>query len=564
MAFDGIFTGKIANELNIAVDAHIDKIYQPSSSELCLVLRKKGFVKRLLLSVKSGMQRVHFTEMKLENPEKPPMFCMLARKYFSAARLIGVNQIGFERIIIFTFSATNELGDRITNKIVCELIGNKSNIVLVDENEKIIDAIRRSDISSDARLIQPGATYTLPEPQDKCDLYLTDTNRLIEKINGNKELPLSKAILSAIGGMSPIVAREISYKSKLFDKTPNEISDFSRVAEQIDILKEKNDIPFMLLDGEKPSEFCYTDISQYGELYTKKTFNSFSELLDAYYLERERVSVRSRVTGEVTKTVSNLISRANKRLANRQNELKECESRDNLRICGELIKANLGAIKAGQRSIVVKNYYDENLSEIEIKLDPALSGANNAAKYFKEYKKKNVAAGALGDFIIQDKKEIEYLESVLDSLSRCESVADLREIKEELRIGGFISKNSAEKSKSKNSSYKEYTSKEGYRIIVGKNNLQNDYITLKLASKNDLWFHTKNIHGSHIVLFSGGKDVSDETLVFAATLAAKNSKASDSSKVPVDYTQIKNVKKPSGAKPGMVIYTANKTLFVTP
>ncbi len=565
MAFDGIFTGTVVAELKSAVDSHIDKIYQPSSSEICLSFRKKGFFKRLIISVKSGFQRIHFTDMKLENPEKPPMFCMLLRKHFSSARLIDVSQKGFERLIEFTFESTNEMGDRVNRRIVCELIGNMSNVILLDENGRIIDALKRSDISAE-RIILSGAKYEYPKPQDKLDPKISDTEEILGKISELKDLPLSKAILDKVGGISPLVAREIVFASGLDDKPVSEIQDISPLKKQIEKLKTafNNPTPFMLIKDGSPFDFSFFEINQYGNLCSKKSFSSFGELLDSFYMEREKVSVRNRITGEVSRLVENLISRAVKRMSARENELVLCEKRDELRIKGELIKANIGIIKPGQKSVCVQNFYDENLGLIEIKLDPALSPQNNASKYFKEYKKKAVAAVTLNKFIEDDKREIEYLSSVAESLTRCESVSDLNEIKNELKLSGYIRSVGSKKQKSASASFKEYKSPEDYRIIVGKNNLQNDFITTKMASKNDMWFHTKNIHGSHVVVFSQGGNLSDETILFAAKLAAKNSKASSSSNVPVDYTQIRYVKKPSGAKPGMVIYTNNNTIFVTP
>ncbi len=567
MAFDGIFTGKIAKELSVALDSHIDKIYQPSNSELCLVLRKKGFLKRLIISVKNGEQRVHFTNTKLENPEKPPMFCMLFRKYFSAARLLSVTQKGFERLVEFEFETTNEMGDRVNRRVICELIGNMNNIVLVDESGRITDALKRSDITA-ARRIMPGAVYEYPVPQEKLDIYKSQTDEITDKIISFGELCLSRAILNSIGGISPLTAREMIFRAGLEDLPVCEIKDISALKSEIAEFKGKlseESEPCLILKDGRPFDFCYTNIKQYNGFCDLKNFETLSELLDAFYEERERASVKSRISGELQNKVNTLILRAQKRMSGRQNELLLCEKREELRINGELIKANIGVIKAGQKSVRVQNFYDENLCETEIELDEALSPAANAAKYFKEYKKKNTAAVTLKGFIDDDLKEIEYLNSVAESITRCETAADVAEIKEELIKEGYIKNSGGKKSiKQKAAVFKEYKSREGYKIAVGKNNSQNDMLTLHIASKNDMWFHTKNIHGSHVVVFSGGKSLSEETILFAARLAAKNSKASNSSNVPVDYTLIKYVKKPAGAKAGMVIYTDNKTVFVTP
>jgi len=568
MALDGLMSGKIAEELNTASDCHVEKIYQPSKDELVLILRKKDFNKRLFLTASNGASRVQFTEIKHENPEKPPMFCMLARKHFGGAKLLCVKQIGFDRVIEFSFEATNELGDRVNNKILCELIGNKSNIVLVNHENRIIDAVRRSDILSDTRIVAPGAKYVYPEIQDKLDIRSCEVKEAYEKIISRGELPLSKAILDTIGGISPLVAREIIYKSGLDDKIVCEIKDLSPLERELNnfsnALKEKT-LPLILVKDKEPFDFSYVDISQYGTLCEKTTYTGFSEMFDSFYLEREKSAVTKRLTLEVNKLVTNLIARASKRLIARTKELDGCENREELRIKGEILKANISCIPAGAESVSLINFYDENLAEIKIKLDPSLNAQGNATRYFKEYKKQNVKVQTLGGFIEEDKKEIEYLESILLFLSRCETVAELREIKAELRNEGYIkqSKNESKK-KTVGSDFLTFESKEGYKILVGKNNLQNDLITTKIAAKLDTWFHTKNIHGSHVVVQNGGAPLSEETVLFAATLAAKNSKASDSSKVPVDYTEIKNVKKPTGAKAGMVIYKTNKTVFVTP
>jgi len=568
MALDGITVGKISKELNNAVDSHVEKIYQPSKDELVLLLRKKDFNKRLFITAASGASRVQFTENKLENPEKPPMFCMLARKYFGGARLLFARQIGFDRIIELSFEATNELGDRVNNKIVCELIGNKSNIVLVNSDNKVIDAVRRSDISLDTRIVAPGAKYVYPDSQDKSDILCTDTNEIFEKIVAKGELPPWKAILETIGGTSPLTAREIVYKSGLPDSPICEIPDLSPLRAQLEAFSEEcrgNGRVLMLIKDKSPFDFSFTDVSQYGDLCEKRYFNTYSEMLDSFYLEREKAAVTKRLTFEVNRLVTNLISRANKRLSVRVSELESCKNREELRIKGEILKANISLVPAGAEKVRLMNFYDENLAETEIKLDPALNAQNNAAKYFKEYKKQNVKMQTLGGFIEEDKKEIEYLESILLFLSRCETVSELREIKAELKAEGYIKPLKNEKQKKSNpSNFSEYKSIEGYKILVGKNNLQNDMITTKIATKLDTWFHTKNIHGSHVVVFNGGGPLSEETVVFAATLAAKNSKAADSSNVPVDYTEIKNVKKPNGAKAGMVIYKTNKTVYVNP
>ena len=554
MAFDGGFLHTVAQELQQAVDCHVDKIYQPARDVLVLQLRKKGFVKRLVLSAASGTARVHFTEQKQENPDTPPMFCMLARKIFSSAKLIAVQQKGLERVIEFTFDTANEMGDRIKPKIVCELITGSSNIILVGDDGKIYDAVHRSDIEKSDRLIMSGATYRYPDSQNKINILNADLDLVVNKVNECNNGDLPSAILQTLEGMSPLVCREISNYENIttaLQKLKRNIS-----SGEFNILYKA--------DGT-PADFCYMPITQYGSLYSVKQFDSPSQLLDAFYSERENAARINKASSDITKLLSNLISRAKRRMAIRGEELERNLNREDLRINGELIKANLYAIKPGSATACVQNYYDENLSIIEIPLDPSLSPAANAAKYFKDYKKSCAAVQSLGALIESDKQEIEYLESVSESLTRCKSLADIAEIREELSLGGYINSISKKQPRKKaQTQLTEYKSVEGYKIVVGKNNLQNDYITCTLASKGDMWFHTKNIHGSHVVVFCGGAPISDETILFAARLAAKNSKAASSGNVPVDYTPIKYVKKPSGAKAGMVIYTTNKTIFVTP
>ena len=560
MAFDGGFLHTVTNELQQAIDSHVDKIYQPARDVLVLTLRKKGFVKRLVLSAASGTARVHFTEQKYDNPDTPPMFCMLARKIFSSARLISIEQKGLERVIEFTFDTTNEMGDRISPKIVCELIGNSSNIILVADDGKIYDAVHRSDIEKSDRLILSGATYKYPDSQNKINILTADLDFVANKILNQKTQELSQAFLQTLEGVSPLVCRELANLAgeNVYD---NIVSVLQMLKQNINY----GEFVMLLKSDGTPTDFCYMPIKQYGSLYSEKQFETPSQLLDFFYFERENAARIHKASSDITKLLSNLIARANRRMDVRQKELNDNRDREDLRIKGELIKANLYAIKSGSVVARVQNYYDENLSMIEIPLDPALSPSQNAAKYFKDYKKSCAAVTSLGALIENDVREIEYLESVSESLSRCKTLSDIAEIREELSLSGYVKQTAKRQPRKKTQSqFDEYTSQEGYKILVGKNNLQNDYITCTLASKGDMWFHTKNIHGSHVVVFCGGQELSDETIKQAASLAAKNSKAATSSNVPVDYTPIKYVKIPNGAKAGMVIYTTNKTIFVTP
>ena len=557
MAFDGGFLHRIIQELNNADDSHVDKIYQPSKDELVLLLRKKGFAKRLLISVKQGSARIQFTENKYENPATPPMFCMLIRKYLSAARLIKVTQPALERIAELTFSYTNEMGDISEIRLIAEFIGNKTNILLVGADGKIIDCLRKSDPETADRLLLPGAEYEYPQNQAKLNPLTANIEEVCSE-GAAHGIDTAKALLDSIDGFSPLICREAVYKAEITGSLNSALSGI------ITDLKEGG-TPVMLIKADgTPYDFSYTDISQYSNEFSKQSFESYSELLDAFYTARENSERLKRSASDIIKLVTNLRSRTERKLAIQLNDLKKCENRETLRIYGELLKANLYRLKNGAAFADVENYYDE-MKPIKIPLNPALSPQKNADKYFKDYKKSYTAERTLTELTKKDEEELRYFDSVLDSISRSVSIAEIAEIREELAIAGYIKQNSARKKKSTAvPQFKEYTSNEGYKILVGKNNRQNDYLTTVLAAKNDLWFHVKNIPGSHVIVMCRGGEVSEETIMKAAALAAANSKAADSSQVPVDYTPVKFVKKPSGAKPGMVIYTTNKTVFVTP
>lgn len=542
MALDGVFIKNLVAELNEANGAHIDKIHQPSADELVLILRKPAFNKRLLISTRQGQQRLHFSATKHDNPDKPPMFCMLLRKYVGSGRILSVVQPDFERLVEINFSALNEMGDIITPRLIIELISSSPNVILVGENGKIIDALKRSSFEAGGRLIQPGATYCYPDRQNKLPPTI---DNLYAILSGDTS---ERGLLSAVAGFSPLICREISggYAS----------------LEGVISAAEKGH-PYMLKNAQgEPMDFSYIPIRQYG--YPVEEFPSFSELLDAFYSEKATLQHLRQRSADIEKLLSTVSSRISRRMNLRRLDLEKCKDREKLRISGELIKANLHQIEAGATRVRVQNFYDENLADIEISLDPALSPQANAAKYFKDYKKAHTAEQTLASLIENDEKELAYLETVSFNLSCAEAVSDIAEIREELAAAGYIRAQREAKAKKPAPKFAEFTSPSGYRVLVGKNNLQNDLLTTKIAEKNDMWFHTKNIAGSHVIVACGSAELTREDILFAATLAAKNSKAGASSQVPVDYTRIKNVKKPAGAKAGMVIYLTNSTVYVTP
>lgn len=567
MALDGGFTYNLVAELQSAVGAHIDKIHQPSRYELVISLRTLSGAKKLLISAVQGKARLHFTQTKPENPDNPPMFCMLIRKYFSSARITEISMDSCDRIVKITASSLNEMGDIIYPCIYVELIGAMPNIVAVLDG-KIIDSIRHSSLENEGRIVLPGAIYESPAKPQKYSLLENDSSFIYDKIFENGNITLQKALLETVEGFSPLICREIAFAvSGNTDIRLNELNGYHKKM-LLENLKNaaqsiKSGVPQIIFSSGKPIEFSYTPITQYGKAEIIK-YESFSELLDVYYAASSNAERVAHAASDILKRITNAFTRAEKRKNQRISDLKKTESREQLRLYGELIKANIYAISPGDRFALVENYYDENLSKVKIPLDTALSPAANAAKYFKNYKKACTASQTLEGLIENDEKEIEYLDSVLDCLSRAETLSDISEIRQELAAAGYIKSQKNGASKKALSAPLEFTSPSGYKISVGKNNRQNDELTLHLSDKNDMWFHIKDSSGSHTVIHCAGNALTNEDIIFAARKAAEHSKAKLSSNVAVDYTKIKFVKKPSGAKPGMVIYSKNETVYVTP
>ncbi len=571
MGLDGLFLYALKNELGSAlVGAKVDKIHQPSKDELVLLLRQNNKNVKLLISIRQSSPRIHLTEQTFENPNEPPMFCMLLRKHLQSARFSKFQATGLERIAVLCFDAVNELGDSVVIKLAVELIGKQTNIILIGSDGRIIDALRRSNIESGERMILPGAHYCLPEKQDKLNLILLEPKEIAEEI-ALKNATLEKAIVSCLDGVSPLIARELCTISGLdTDIFANNLSIEQKAAliNAIESLKNAvlNPKPSVVLDNSNvPFEFSFLEISQFGNLATTESKSNFSELLELVFLERDKKERVRIFASDLAKLLSNAKARQEKKIAVRKKELKECEQSEKYRIYGELLKANMHLISKGAPFCDVPNYYDSNLATVRIPLDVTLSPAKNAEKYFKKYRKLCNAAAILEGLIEESQKELEYIESVIDELLRAQSVLELREIRLELQAAGYI-RQEAKKAKVniKLSAPLEVVSPQGFKILIGRNNRQNDELTLKTADKEDLWFHTKNIPGSHVILLLEGKEPTEEAIMFAAKLAAEHSKAAESSSVPVDYTKVKFIKKPAGSKPGMVIYKTNKTVYVTP
>ncbi len=567
MPLDGAFLYCLRTELKTIVDYHIDKIHIPQKNEFVFALRGRGFSKKLFISISPDAPRVCFTEETFENPANPPMFCMLLRKHLASGRIIEVDGNGAERLIRFSIQSTNEMGDRVICQLILEFCGAKTNLILLDSSGRIIDSAKRSDIETNDRLIQPGAVYVLPENSERIDLLTDDMQNATTNIFATPNKRLADALLQSVAGISPLICREIAYTlTNDCDAPVSNINpkDLLQVLSEVKRTVLQGGTPILLQkENSTPMDYSFKTINQYGNTVKCINLSSFSELLEVFYGERDRKRRLEHLKVDMVKRIKNLIARNTKKLQLRKDELKKSANREHLRIYGELIKANIYQIEKGAHKAVVDNYYDPDCSKIEIPLNTALSPAANAAKYFKDYKKACTAEQTLGALIEACETEGNYLESVLYELQTAESHTELNAIRSELSELGYISGNKGQK-RTKIVNKPLRFSKNEYTILVGKNNLQNDELTTRLASKQDLWFHTKNIHGSHVILVTEGKTPPDDVLVYAASLAAYYSKARGSNQVPVDYTPVKYVKKPAGAKPGMVIYTTNKTIYADP
>lgn len=574
MAFDsGMLAASLSEIRRVALGARIEKVYQPERDEIIIQMRSFDGEKKLLINAGSNNPRISFSGIKRENPQNPPMFCMLLRKHLQGARLTSVTQAGFDRIAVLEFLGRDEMGFDCRRYLIVELMGRYSNLIYTDENKKIVSALKTVDISSDCeRQILPGLRYTLPDTRGKINPLEVDQDAFCALFEAApKEKAADKFIMSTFLGISPAVAREISYCATGYMDTPvaycfcdvlyREFSEFKNR-----ILNE-NFEPTLILDGTAPVEYCFMPLTQYKG-YTLAPYESAGMLLDAFFEVRDREQrVRQRAS-DLLKLLGNAESRLIRKLDAQRSELSECEKGSEYKKYGDLITANIYRLNRGDRVARLEDYesYDENgnFSYVDIELDTRLSPSANAQRYYKKYTKARNAKVELGKQIEKGEEELRYIYSVFDSLTRAETPTDLLEIRDELYRSGYASrmKNYQER-KAHNPTVMSFLTDDGMKVLCGKNNLQNEYITHKLAAKQDYWFHAKNTAGSHVLLVTDGKEPTDLDFTRAAQIAAYYSKA-EGDNVAVDYTLAKHVKKPSGAKPGFVIYHTNWTAYVTP
>ena len=547
MALDGIFLYHLKNEIaQFAIDSRVDKIHQPSKDEIIINLRSRQGSKKLLLSCNADAARIHFTEFPPENPAKPPMFCLLLRKRLAGAWVTDIEQDNLERILKINFSGTDELGDKTNYSLIIEIMGKYSNIIFVGKDGKIIDSMKRVDENkSHIREVLPGVTYVAPPKQDKLNIFTDDIEKIREKIAQSRK-GMYKAVMEAIKGVSPIICREFEYGLTL--------DEFKKQA--------KNPTPTVVFT-DAPKDFAFIDIKQYDNLATINHYDTFSQLLDYFYYERVRLMRIEARSADLFKTVTTLQERAVRKAINRTQELEDCKDKETYKLFGDLIAANMYRLEKGVPYYDLENYYDNN-KIVRIPADIMLTPSQNSQKYYKEYRKKQVAESKLNEFINEANDEADYFESVIDSLSRAETDGEITAIKAELASQGYIKKGNDKKKEQKSLKPMHFKTRDGFDVYVGRNNIMNDKLTMKTAKNYDTWFHVQSAAGSHVICETSGNRISDVAIHDCAVIAAYFSKARESSNVAVDYTLVKNVRKPNGAKPGFVVYDPYKTEFATP
>jgi predicted ribosome quality control (RQC) complex YloA/Tae2 family protein len=560
MSLDGIVTRALVHELQACVKARIHKIYQPTDNELIMHVRGQGVNGKLLLSAHPSMPRIHWTDQPWANPQEPPMFCMLLRKYCEGGVIEAIRQIGLERIVEIDIRHRDELGDSSLKRIVLEIMGRHSNLILLDPITGIIhDGIRHvTPAISSHRVVLPGSAYVSPPSQDKVNPLEQSKAAFDTVMATSDDAAVSSLLLNAYTGLSPLITREIAYRAN--EQRDQAWTIFHRVMEQV--ATNTYEANLVLTDDGKALFSAIKLTHAQGEI---QTFVTMNQCLEIYYRDKaSRDLVRQRTT-DLNRFLLNEIAKNEKKQLKLSDTLVEADEADLVRRMGELLTAHLHAFKRGDKSVDVVDYYEEEQPTISIALDPLLTPNENAQRYFRKYNKLKNSRAIVAEQMQATETEIQYLASVLQGLESA-TPADIGEIREELIEQGYIRergiKRGTKKKKKDTPAILCYTSSEGIPIYVGKNNTQNDYVTNRLAMSSDTWLHTKDIPGSHVLI--RGQEYGDATLQEAAVLAAYYSKARESSSVPVDYTRVRNVRKPNGAKPGFVIYDGQKTLFVTP
>ena len=598
MPFDAMFLTAVAAELRpTLVGARVDKVQQPARDTVVLQLRGRDGGGRLLLSANGNRPRVHLTQAQLENPAhqpriqltgilrdnpaQPPMFCMLLRKHLAGGRLADIRQPAAERMLDLTFDCTDELGVPCRKHLILELVGRNSNLILTGPDGRILDCLRRVDFEmSELRQLLPGLFYHEPPRQDRRIPQETTEAELLALLDRpDAAMRLDKWLLAHFAGLSPLIARELSFRFAGETDAPIPTLDAARLAAfltaEFAALPPVQMQPMLLWKDGAPTDFTYRDIRQYGGYLRAEPCESFSALLDRFYTETDHAERMRQRSQTLRKAISNLHERTRRKLELQRQELEATHDREQLRRQGDIVTANLHAITRGQTLLRAEDFYDEDLREIEIPLKPNLSPQQNAARFYKDYARAKHAEQVLTQQIAQGEIEESYLAGVLEELARAENERDLSEIRAELEAGGYVRPADRRKQarnfnpppkrpRHQPSKPMHFRSSDGFDIFVGRNNRQNDQLSLKTARRDDLWLHVQKFHGTHVIIACAGVQPPDETITEAAELAAYYSEAREGQNVPVDVTPVRCLRKPNGAKPGMVVYDRYRTVLVTP
>ena len=577
MAFDaGMLACTLAEIRNLALGARIEKVFQPERDEIVLQMRSLEGGKRLLINAGSNNPRIGFTSEQKENPMTPPMLCMLLRKHLQGAKLTGVRQAGFERVAILEFETRDEMGFSCTRYLIAELMGKYSNLIFANEENRVVAALRTVDFTtSSRRQVLPGMLYELPPKQEKSDPTEISEETFLEFYRiAPTDRALDKWILSAFLGISASVSREISFRaSGRVDASVGEVdSKTARAAffEVIGEIKTERFSPCMILSEGKPVEYAFCELQHYGMGFEMRPYESAGQLLDDFFHTRDREHHIRQRAADILRILTNADNRLRKKLELQRAEIADCEKGEEYKKYADLITANLYQLTRGMTKAELVDYEDwhedGSYGCVTVTLDGRLSPSANAQVYYKKYNKSKVAKVELAKQIALGEAELQYIDTVFDALTHAETAADLAEIRDELYRSGYASrmKHYALSKKAPHPVVAEFRTSGGYRVLCGKNNLQNEYITHKLASKSDYWFHVKNLPGSHTVMLCNGEEPDAENFTEAAEIAAYFSKGADGQNVEVDYTFVRNVKKPAGSKPGFVIYHTNWSCIVTP
>ena len=560
MALDSFFIMALSRELNEELTgAKVVKILMPDKRKIVFQLYKGGRNRKLLFSIGSGSTRFYLTNAEFDNPESPYMFCMFMRKYLTGAVIEKIEAVHCERVVRFSLSGKNTFDERIDYTIVVEMLGKTSNFILLDTTDHIIDCLIRSGYNADyTRGINPGSLYCLPPLQKKTDLFRTEKGEIEQMCHAaDRTLPAGDWLLASFLGFSPTLCRELAYRAgEVYEELPAVLHSFRTAC-------ESGGLTACICQGTGSR----AEISAYALTHKRtdiQTFSSFSEALEAYYSKKEQEEYRNERNRNLLRQTRSLRDRLVRKIAVQTDELKSAENSEEIRRAAEFVTSNIYSLHKGDKVLRCTDYYSDDQHEVEITLDPIKTPQQNAAALYKTYSKKKTAARVLDELLQKEKTELDYIESVIDSICRAENGRDLDEIRGELAAGGFLKAGKKEVRKHSGPSViPVFHTEDGFTIRVGKNNLQNEQLTFKLSRRSDLWFHVKNYHGSHVVLSCDDGDPSEKAIRTAASLAVHYSEADSAGKQAVDYTKIRNVSRRKGALPGMVYYTDYQTILIS-